>query len=276
MFKNLFLIAYLDIKESFRAKWFYIYSVIFGGLMALFFISGVTQSVVMGFSGLSRLLLIYIQVCIIILPIFILISTTKSILSDKESNILEYMLSFPISLKEYYWGKILGRFISVFLPIILAMVLAVILGFFQSAKIPWDIFLLYSLMLFSLTFVFLGFAFFISALVKTQDIALGICFFLWIFLLGFLDIALISLMIKSNINEEIIMGIALINPLEVFRIQAIALFDPELTVMGVTAYFILDTFGKIPYMIFGILYPLALGCVFSYLGFVVFGKKDLL
>ena len=43
------LIAYLDLKESIRAKWFVVYSLVFGGLIALFFIAGVTESQVMGF-----------------------------------------------------------------------------------------------------------------------------------------------------------------------------------------------------------------------------------
>ncbi len=276
MLKNLFLVAYLDIKESIRAKWFLVYSIIFGGLIALFFITGVTESVVMGFSGLSRLLLIYIQVCIVILPIFILITTVRTIAGDRESHILEYMLSFPISLSSYYWGKMLGRFLVVFLPVLMAVVLGLIWGTFKSLVIPWDIFIFYSLMLFSLTWVFLGIAFFISTYVKSQDIALGISFFVWIFLLAFLDIVLISLMIKSNMDENIIMITALANPLEVFRIGAIALFDPELTVMGPSAYFVLDSFGKIGYMIFSVIYPILLGSLFSVLGFFMFRKKDLL
>ena len=48
--KNLMLIAYLDLKESIRAKWFVVYSLIFGGMIAIFFITGVTQSQVMWFS----------------------------------------------------------------------------------------------------------------------------------------------------------------------------------------------------------------------------------
>lgn len=274
--KNLLLIAKLDIKESIRAKWFFVYSVIFGGLIALFFITGVTESVVMGFSGLSRLLLIYIQVCIVILPIFILITTVRSISGDRESHILEYMLSFPLSLSSYYWGKMFGRFITVFLPIIIAMFLGVLWGVFRSSVVPWDILLLYSTMLFSLTWFFLGLAFFISTCIKSQDIALGISFFIWIFLLAFLDIVLISLMIKSNINEDIIMSVALLNPLEVFRVGAIALFDPELTVMGATAYYILDNFGKGLYLVYCILYPILVGGVFAFSGFMIFRKKDLL
>ncbi len=272
---NLFLVAFLDLKESIRAKWFLVYSFVFGGLIALFFIAGVTQSQVMGFSGLSRLLLMYIQVTIVILPIFILITTVRSISSDRDSNILEYMLSFPISLKQYYWGKVIGRFITVFSPVFLAMIIAVIVGFFKGAAIPWDILFLYSGLLFALCLSFLGIAFFISTIVKSSEVSLGIAFFIWIFLLAFIDIALISLMLKNRLDESLIIGISLINPLEVFRVAAISLFDPELTVMGPVAYRILDTINQKAFVALSIIYPVILGFAFALLGFITFRKKDL-
>ena len=42
--KNLLTIAALDIKESFRSRWFLLYLLIFSGLLAAFFITGVTDS----------------------------------------------------------------------------------------------------------------------------------------------------------------------------------------------------------------------------------------
>jgi ABC-2 type transport system permease protein len=274
--RDLSLIALLDIKESIRAKWFYVYSLVFGGIIALFFITGVTQSTVMGFSGLSRLLLIYIQVTIVILPIFILITTVRSICDDRESNILEYMLSFPVSLKSYYWGKMFGRFITVFMPVFIAMIIGVVWGMIKGAGVPWEVLILYSAMLFSMTWAFLGIAFFISTLVKTPDIALGLSFIVWVIMLAFLDIILIGLMMQSNIDEEFIVFVALANPLETFRISAIALFDPELTVIGPTAYFILDNFGRGLFLVFSLVYPVFLGLVFAFSGYLLFRKRDLL
>jgi ABC-2 type transport system permease protein len=273
--KNLLLIAYLDLKESIRAKWFLVYSVVFGGLIALFFIAGVTQSQVMGFSGLSRLLLMYIQITIVILPIFILITTVRSISGDRDSNVLEYMLSFPISLKQYYWGKMLGRFITVYLPVLFAMIVAVFYGAFQGASIPWNIFLLYTGLLFSMSVAFLGIAFFISSFVKSSEVALGIAFFIWILLLAFIDIALISLMLAERFNEGLIIFIAMINPMEIFRIAAISLFDPQLTVMGPVAFYILDSVSQTTFVLISILYPTLLGLLFAFLGFRIFKKKDL-
>jgi len=273
--KNLSLIAYLDLKESIRAKWFLVYALVFGGLIALFFIAGVTQSQVMGFSGLSRLLLMYIQVTIIILPIFILITTVRSISADRDNHILEYMLSFPISLKSYYWGKILGRFITVFLPVFLAMMLAIVYGAAIGADIPWDVFFLYTGLLFSLSSAFLGIAFFISSFVKSSEVALGIAFFVWIFLLAFIDVALIGVMLQNRFSDELIISISLLNPMEVFRVAAISLFDPELTVMGPIAFYILDTIEQTVFVLLSIIYPTLLGLLFAFLGYLTFKKRDL-
>ncbi len=274
--KNLLLVAYLDIKESLRSRWFYVYSLVFGGLMALFFITGVSDAVVMGFTGLSRMLLIFIQVTIIILPIFILITTVKSISGDRESNILEYMLSFPISLKDYYWGKMLGRFATVFLPILFALILGVIFGLFKGGEIPWSMVFLYTALLFSLCFVFLGVAFFLSSIVKSTDIALGSSFVVWIVLLAFIDIALIGLMLQNRVDDKVILTIAMLNPIEVFRIGAITLFDPELTVIGPVAYYLLDTLGSKLLIIYAIIYPITIGLLLALVGYMAFKKKDLL
>jgi len=273
--KNLVLIAFLDVKESVRARWFVIYTLVFGGLIALFFIAGVTESQVMGFSGLSRLLLMYIQVTIVILPIFILITTVRSISGDRDNHILEYMLSFPISLSQYYWGKIIGRFITVFLPVFFAMILALIIGTIKGANIPWNIFLLYSGLLFALSAAFLGISFLISSIVKSSEVALGLSFFVWIVLLAFLDIALISLMMQQRLSEEIIIAISLINPMEIFRVAAISLFDPELTVMGPVAFYILDNIRLSLFIVFSIVYPILLGLGFAFCGFTIFKKTDL-
>jgi len=274
--KNLLLISYLDVKESLRSKWFYVYALVFGGLMALFFITGVSDSVVMGFTGLSRMLLIFIQVTIIILPIFILITTVKSISGDRASNVLEYMLSFPVSLKDYYWGKMLGRFMTVFLPVFLALLLGVVFGLFKGGEMPWRMVFLYSALLFSLSFVFLGLAFFLSTLVKSTDVALGSSFIVWIVMLAFIDIALIGLMLQNRVGDGVIITAAMLNPIEVFRIGAISLFDPELTVIGPVAYHLLDTLGSTMLILYAIFYPIVVGALFAFFGYIAFRKKDLL
>lgn len=273
--KNLLLIAKIDIKESFRSKWFLLYLFAFAGLIATFFVTGVVDSRVAGFSGLTRMLLLFIQICIIILPIFILITTVRSISSDREAGALEYLLSFPLSLKEYYFGKALGRAFTVFLPILLALVLSLFIAIFKGATIPWGVFFYYTLLLLVLSFVFLSFGFLISSLIKSSELGLGFSFLFWLFLLAFLDLALIGLMMQSSVNENIIYIISLANPVQIFRIAAISLFDPNLAVIGPAAYFILDGFGRVSFLIYSVIYPIILGSICLICGYLWFCKKDL-
>ena len=67
--RHLSMTAWTDILESLRARWFTVYTLVFGSLVVLLFVLGLTESRVMGFTGLSRLMLTYIQLSMAILPI---------------------------------------------------------------------------------------------------------------------------------------------------------------------------------------------------------------
>ncbi|MBE3022582.1 ABC transporter permease [Campylobacter sp. RM13119] len=272
---NIFLIAKLDITESFRSRWFLLYMLVFTGLVITFIFSGVTDSRVLGFSGLTRLLLLFIQICVIIVPIFILVSTVRSINADRDTNLLEYILSFPISLAEYYFGKALGRIFVIFTPLVFALLLTLVTGVAKDIEIPWQILGFYTALLFSLSIVFLSFGFFISALIKNQEMGQGVAFLLWLVLLAFMDLALIGFLMKSSVREDIIFFIALINPIEVFRVAAISLFDPNLAVIGVASNFILTNFSTMGFVLYSIFYPIVLGVILLTAGYFIFSSKDL-
>jgi len=270
-----FQVTLADFRESIRARWFLIYSLVFGGAVILLFVLGITESSVLGFTGLSRLLITYIQLCVSILPILILISTVRSVVGDKESNILEYFLSMPISLGAYFWGKMLSRFFLVFIPITSALLGAIIWGMFKDLAIPWQIAGFYSILLGALSWCFLGLGMFISTLVKKQEWGLGLSLLIWLILLLFIDVILIGVMLQHQLKESVIVAVSLLNPIMVFRAGAVLLFDPELTSMGPASYVILDFMGYQGFLAFTILYPLTLGWFFSWLGFHRFKKGDL-
>ena len=119
--RHLWLTAYTDILESLRARWFLVYTLVFGGMVVLLFAFGVTESRIMGFTGLSRLMITYIQLAMAILPVFVLVTTVRSVAGDREAGVFEYLLSLPIGLGAWYWGKLLGRFLVVFLPVFAAL-----------------------------------------------------------------------------------------------------------------------------------------------------------
>ncbi|MCK5810698.1 MAG: ABC transporter permease subunit [Cocleimonas sp.] len=273
--KHLLLTALADINESLRSRWFMIYTLIFGGIVVALFITGLTESRVMGFTGLSRTLVTYLQITMAILPIFVLLTTVRSVAGDREAGIFEYLLSLPVGLASWYWGKILGRFAVVFLPVFLAMMLAVIWAALKGAEIPWGQVLFYTAMLLVLAWCFLGIGMLISSLARSADVAQGAAFLVWLVLLLFLDLILLGIMISDGSSAETVVLIALTNPLQVFRTGAMMLFDPQLVLLGPSAWVILDTFGQTGFLVWSLVYPLVLGTFCAWLGYVVFKRGDL-
>ena len=273
--KHLLLTAMADINESLRSRWFIIYTLIFGGIVVALFITGLTESRVMGFTGLSRTLVTYLQITMAILPVFVLLTTVRSVAGDREAGIFEYLLSLPVGLASWYWGKILGRFVVVFLPVVLAMMLAVVWAAIKGAAIPWGQVLFYTLMLLVLAWCFLGIGMLISSLARSADVAQGAAFVIWLVLLLFLDLILLGIMIQNGSTSETVVLIALLNPMQVFRTGAMMLFDPQLVLLGPSAWVILDTFGHTGYLVYTIIYPLILGTLSAWLGYYFFKKGDL-
>lgn len=268
--------ARMDIVEQLRARWFVVYALIFGGLVAALFAFGLAESRVLGFTGLSRLLVTYIQLSMGILPVFVIITTVRSLAGDREAGVLEYMLSLPVSLAGWYWGRFLGRFVVVFTPVMLAMLSAALYGAYKGAGIPWREIAIYTALLAALAICFLGIGFLISSLARGTDVAQGAAFLIWLALLLFLDLILLGLMIRSQVPVGTVVAIALLNPLQAFRAAAMMIFDPQLVMLGPSAFIILDTFGYVGYFCWAILYPAILGLALGIAGFEIFRRRDLL
>jgi len=197
-------IIHSDIRQSMRSRWFWAYSLLFGGFVAVMFASGITESQIIGFVGLSRLMVTFMQISMAILPIYVLISTVRSVVGDRENSVMEYMLSLPISFSSYFWGKLIGRFLLIYVPIFIALLGAVLWAMITKVDVPWDLFILYSILLASLVFFFLGLSMYISAKAKNQEIAVSTAFIIWLFLVAFIDLILIGIMLRMRGNPDLI------------------------------------------------------------------------
>jgi len=275
MNKGTLQITSLEIKQNLRSIWFWAYSLLFGGFVAIMFALGITESQIIGFVGLGRLMVTFMQVSMVILPIYILITTVRSVVGDRETNVMEYILSLPISFSGYFWGKFISRFIEIFIPVFLALLGASLWGTITDIDVPWDLFALYSFLLAAMVFCFLGIGMYISSLAHSQSLAIGAAFIIWLVLVAFLDLILMGVMLKLRMNPELVIGVGMINPLQVFRTAVLVLFDPKLTVMGPASYYILDTVTRPVFIVFSIVYPIFVGFVFAFLGVRYFKRNDI-
>lgn len=266
----------LEIAQALRAKWFWAYAAVFFALVGVLLVFGLTESRVLGFTGLSRTLVAYIQLTMAILPIFVLVTTVRSLAGDREAGVYEYVLGLPVGLGAWYAGRFLARYVLAVAPVIGALASAVAYGVIRGVAIPWvelgfDIGILLAMIL-----TFVGLGFFIASLAKSVDLAQTAAFLLWLVLILGLDLVLLGVLIRDRMPVEGVVAIALLNPLQVFRIGSMILFDPQLVLLGSTAYAVFDVFGRAGFLIWSLAYPLALGAGSAYAGFLAFRRGDLL
>ena len=269
------LVMRLELSESLRSRWFHFYSIVVVGLMLLLITTGISESRVLGFTGLSRLLVTYIQIAMAVLPLFIVVSTARSMVGDREAGNLEYMLSFPVTLRVWYWGRFLARLVLVLSPVLLALGLAAVYGLVRGHSVPWWHFGLYSGLVAALAACFLGIGFLVSSISRSTEVALGASLLIWLTLVALLDLLLLAILIQQHFIPEFVIGIALANPLQAFRTASMILFDPQLILLGPASYVILDHFGVTGYVAWAMAYPTALGLVLAALGDWRFSRTDL-
>jgi ABC-2 type transport system permease protein len=86
---------------------------------------------------------------------------------------------------------------------------------------------------------------------------------------------LLGMLIRQGMPSETVIAVALLNPMQVFRTAAMMLFDPQLVLLGQSAYVILDNFGQTGYILWALFYPIALGTLCAWIGYQVFKRSDL-
>ena len=153
---------------------------------------------------------------------------------------------------------------------------AVIWATIVNIEVPWSMFAYYTGLLAAMGLCFLGIGMFISVVARSTDMAQGSAFMVWLVLLLFLDLILLGVMIQERVTPEVAVTLALVNPLQVFRTAALAMFDPQLIVLGPSAYVILDLFGADGFRLFALVYPALLGILSAAAGYLLFKRGDLL
>lgn len=265
----------LDIAEAFRARWFHFYTLVFCAIVGILMSLGLTESRVMGFVGLSRTLVVYTQLTMAILPVFVLISTVRTIAGDREAGVFEYMLALPVPLGCWYAGRLIGRLVVTTLPVVLALAIAVGWGAAKGVGVPWRLVLVDMAFLVALVWCFLGLGFLISAVARTTDVAQTAAFLLWLVFVVALDLVLLGLLIRQQLPAEAVVAVALANPLQVFRTGSMLLFDPQLVLLGPAAWAIFDIFGERGFLVWAFAYPVGVGAAASAVGYWLFRRSDL-
>lgn len=243
-FTTVFILAQKELRDARRNRWFLLYAAAFAGLslgLAALALSGAGNY---GLAGFGRTSASLINLILLIVPLMGLTLGALSLAGEREKGTLLYLLAQPVTQLELLLGKFIG--------LALALMAAIALGFGLTglligtngggAQVATYIGLL--LLTCLLVLVSLSLGFLLSALVQRGATAVGLALFLWLGLTIFGDLGLMGTALILRLNVDQLFALALMNPLQLFKITAVFNIRQNLELLGPAGIYAVRTYGS--------------------------------
>lgn len=254
-------LARLELGEVLRSRWLLFCGILYAALAALFIGVGLRESTVMGFTGMSRVLLSLSHALVLLLPLLALAGTGLVISRARQDGTLELLFSHPITRQDYMRTVTLVRYGALLLPLLVLLPgLAVGGSVAFDQPVPWA-FLGRSLAVSAaLLWSFTGIGLAVSARVRELDRVLTYLLLAWVLGVALLDFGLAGLMLQWDLPAPAVFALAGLNPVETARLALLSGAEPTLGTLGPVGVFLYTSVGARWLLVIGVLWPAAIGC----------------
>lgn len=267
----------LEIADAMRSRWIAFTAAVYVAVFGLFVWLGLRESSVLGFTGVSRVILNVSNAVVLAVPLVALVATSQTVVRARQSGFFELMLSQPVRRSDWFAGVVLSRFVVVVGPLLVLLLAALVVG---STSGPHDAALapivLRSLAVTSsLAWAFIGIGFWISSHARTPERATVQALVAWIGASALHDFALIGALLRFKLAPAVVFTLAAANPVESARIAILGSVDPELSVLGPVGFWLANTLGPQLTLLVGVAWPLLLGTSLLFVAQRRFSSTDL-
>ena len=250
-FANIRTIASKELRDAMRNRWFIVFTIAFAGLalaLSALIQPGGTQLRLMSFSRTAASL---INLVLLFVPLIGLTLGSANLAGDLETGALVYLLAQPVNRVEVLLGKYLGMAGALLATLTLGFGVAGVGLALQGGIQDAGGYLLTVMLAYFLALAMLSLGFLMSTLAQKTAAALGGALFLWLFLVFIGDLGIMGTAVSMQLPIEAVFFIAILNPLQMFKIASILTIQANLEVLGPAGLYATDQFG-------GLLLPLLL------------------
>ncbi len=241
--ENVLTLIQKELRDAFRNRWFLLYAIAFAALslaLAWFSVSGAGS---FGVAGFGRTTAGLINLILLIVPLMGLTLGAMSLASEREKGTLIYLMAQPISSSELLLGKFVGLALALTTALLIGFGLTGVLMVFVGGGGDFGVYLTLLVLSVLLAVASLSLGFLISAAVKRAATAVGLALFLWLVLVYFGDLGLMGTAVVMQMDVEQLLALALINPLQVFKVAAVLDLRDNLEVLGPAGIYAFRTYG---------------------------------
>jgi ABC-2 type transport system permease protein len=250
----------LELSEAMRSRWLAFTAAVYGLVFSGFIWFGLRESRVLGFTGLSRVVLNVANAVVLAVPLVALVATSQTIVRARQSGFFELMLSQPVRRADWFASVVASRFFVVVGPLVVMLLGALVFGRFGARDSALGPIVARSLVVtVSLSWAFLGIGFWISARARTPERAMVLALVAWLCAAALHDFALVGALLRFRLPPEIVFALAAANPVEAARIAILGAVDPELSVLGPVGFWLANRLGPSLCLAVGAGWPALLG-----------------
>jgi ABC-2 type transport system permease protein len=266
----------LELSDAMRSKWLAFSCALYAILAGAFVYFGLSESTVLGFTGLSRVLLNLTSALIILFPLVVLTGTHAAVVRARTSGFCELMLTQPVKRSTWFLALLSSRLLVLVGPLVFFLLLALCGALFLEAEPGLLGVATQSLFTCaSLVFAFVGLGLLISALAKTTERAMVLSLLTFVFSAALHDVLLITALLKTALPPQVVFGLAALNPTEAARVSILSSVDPELSALGPVGFWLANSLGPKLALALGIGWPAVLGAACTALAAQHFKRADL-
>ncbi len=258
--EDLAAVAALDLAEVVRSRWLVVLGLLYTGLGALFVLVGLRESMVLGFTGMGRVLFSLCHALVLLLPLVGLAVTAPVVGRAREDGALELLLSQPVRRASYLLAVAGVRILAISLPLVVVLVALGVAGrLFFGQAVPWSFVLCSAAVSVSLLVAFAGLGILVSVGVRQSARVLTYAVVLWLAGVALLDFGLIALLLGWRVEPRVVFVLAALNPVQVARLALLAAAEPELSQLGPVGFYLAHRVGASGLLALGLGWPLAFG-----------------
>jgi ABC-2 type transport system permease protein len=266
----------LELAEARRSRWvaftFVVYALLFGAFVLL----GLRESTVLGFTGMSRVVLNVSNAVLVAVPLVWLVSTSQTIVRARANGTFEMLLSQPCRRSDWFVGLVASRLLVLLAPLFAMLVVASLVGGAQRSDPALLPTVLRSLAIAAaLAWAFTGLGMLVSSVARTPERAVVYSLVAWVTACALHDFALIGVLLRWQLPPRLVFLLAALNPIEAARLGILSGIDPELSILGPVGFWLATTLGPALTLGVAIGWPALLGGVFLFAARRRFASADL-
>jgi Cu-processing system permease protein len=249
-----------ELRDAMRNRWFVVFTIAFAGLalaLSALIQPGGGQIRIASYSRTTASL---INLVLLFVPLIGLTLGAANLAGDHETGTLAYLLTQPVTRVEVLLGKYLGMAGALFATLTLGFGMAGAALALQGSINDAGGYLLTVMLAYLLALAMLSLGFLISAVAHKTASALGGALFFWLILVFIGDLGLMGTAVITQMPVSAVFLIAVINPLQMFKIASILTIQANLEVLGPAGLYATSQFGALllPLLLVGLLLWVAL------------------